>query len=104
MFAQVHSRALNVILSFETHLPFDKCRMWRELRALPLAEQKQALHDPDDARAAGRRRVQALRRPGGRGAEARPPDWDWIYAMTDMRGPHKSMAELARRRTRIRSS
>ena len=33
-----------------------------------------------------------------RGAEARPPEWDWIYALTDMKGPHKSMAELARQK------
>ena len=37
MFAQVHSRALNVLLSFETQLPFDKWEMWRDMRALPLA-------------------------------------------------------------------
>jgi len=30
------------------------------------------------------------------GAEARPPQWDYIYALTDMKGPHKSMADLAR--------
>ena len=33
-----------------------------------------------------------------RGTEARPPEWDCIYAMTDMKGPHKSMAELARQK------
>ena len=32
MFAQVHSRALNVLLSFETQLPFDKWDMWRDMR------------------------------------------------------------------------
>jgi hypothetical protein len=31
-----------------------------------------------------------------RGAEARPPQWDAIFALSDMKGPHKSMAELAR--------
>ena len=38
MFAQVHSRSLNVLLSFETQLPFDKWEMWRDMRKLPLAE------------------------------------------------------------------
>ena len=33
MFAQVHSRALSVLLSFETRLPFDRLPEWRELRA-----------------------------------------------------------------------
>ena len=46
MFAQVHSRSLNVLLSFETRMPFDKRPVWRELRARPLAEQKAALADP----------------------------------------------------------
>src|SRR4249919_3126156 len=35
MFAQVHSRALTVVLSFKTQLPFDRLPVWRELRALP---------------------------------------------------------------------
>src|SRR5262249_12173454 len=46
MFAQVHSRALSVVLSFETRLPFDRLPEWRELRQRPLAEQLIALRDP----------------------------------------------------------
>src|SRR6185369_14204194 len=38
MFAQVHSRALTVVLSFKTNLPFDRLPVWKELRALPLEE------------------------------------------------------------------
>ncbi|HEV3490716.1 MAG TPA: amidohydrolase family protein [Reyranella sp.] len=98
MFAQVHSRALNVLLSFETQLPFDKWEMWRDMRKLPLAEQKKWLLDADKRR----RLVEIASRPYEgplvRGAEARPPEWDWIFALTDMKGPHKSMAELARQR------
>jgi len=45
-FVQVHSRALNVLLSFETHTPFDKWEGWREVRALPLEAQKRAFRDP----------------------------------------------------------
>ena len=98
MFAQVHSRALNVLLSFETHLPFDTWDMWRDMRKLPLAEQKQWLLDADKRR----RLVEIASRPYEgplvRGAEARPPEWDWMFALTDMKGPHRSMAELARQR------
>ena len=98
MFAQVHSRALNVLLSFETHTPFDKWEVWRDMRKLPLAEQKQWLLDADKRR----RLVEVASRPYNgpvvRGTEARPPEWDFIYAMTDMRGPYKSMAELARQK------
>jgi N-acyl-D-aspartate/D-glutamate deacylase len=96
MFAQVHSRALNVILSFETHLPFDRWELWKELRAKPLTEQKKALQDPELRRRLVEIASKPYEGPEVRGAEARPPDWDWIFAMTDMRGPHKSMAELAR--------
>jgi N-acyl-D-aspartate/D-glutamate deacylase len=98
MFAQVHSRALNVLLSFETQLPFDKWEYWREIRALPLADQKKALLDPEKRR----RLVEIASRPYEgplvRGTEARPPEWDWIYAMDKIEGPHKSMADLARQK------
>jgi N-acyl-D-aspartate/D-glutamate deacylase len=45
MFIQVHSRALNLVLSFETQMPFDKLPVWREIRKLSLAEQEAALRD-----------------------------------------------------------
>jgi N-acyl-D-amino-acid deacylase len=97
MFAQVHSRSLNVLLSFETQLPFDKWEMWRDMRNLPLAEKKQWLLDPEKRK----KLVEIASRPYEgpahvAGAEARPPQWDHIYALTDMKGPHKSMADLAR--------
>src|SRR5262249_55209103 len=47
MFAQVHSRALSVLLSFETRLPFDRLPEWRELRQRSLDEQHRALRDPE---------------------------------------------------------
>jgi N-acyl-D-amino-acid deacylase len=98
MFAQVHSRALNVLISFETHTPFDKWEVWRDVRSLPLAGQKAALRDPDtraklvavaSAPHLGRRAI---------GAEARPPEWDYVFLMDKIQGPHRSMAELARER------
>lgn len=98
MFAQVHSRALNVLLSFETHLPFDKWEAWRELRARPLAEQAKMLRDPEVRRRLVEVATRPYEGPVVRGTEPRPPEWDWVFALTDMRGPHKSMAELARQR------
>ena len=98
MFAQVHSRALNVLLSFETQLPFDKWEMWRDMRKLPLSEQKQWLLDADKRRRLVEIASKPYEGPIVRGAEARPPEWDWIYALTDMRGPYKSMADLARQK------
>ena len=42
MFAQVHARAFNVMVSFKTQLPFDGLPSWRELRAQPLDAQAAA--------------------------------------------------------------
>lgn len=98
MFAQVHSRALNVLLSFETHLPFDKWEVWREMRAKPLAEQKKALLDPEMRRRLVEIASKPYEGPVVRGTEPRPPEWDWVFALESMQGPHRSMAELARQR------
>src|SRR5262247_1073266 len=97
MFAQVHSRALTVVLSFKTNLPFDRLPVWRELRALPLDQQKARLHDPE----LRRRLVEAAKERDDRrpiGAEARLGSYEWIFAMDTPEGPHRSVAEIARER------
>ncbi len=96
MFAQVHSRALNVLLSFKTATPFDKWDEWQDLRALPIAEQLAAFRQPEIKA----RLIAIASKPyeGPRivGTEARPPNWEWIFPMTDMKGPYTSIAETAR--------
>ena len=97
MFAQVHSRALALVLSFETRLPFDQLPEWREVRRRPLHEQRALLRDAD----LRRRLVKAAAEAEyGRavGAEARKPDYDWTMLMEDPCGPHRSIAEIARER------
>lgn len=98
MFAQTHSRALNVLLSFKAHTPFDKWDVWKDVRALPLAEQKAKLADP--ALRAKLVEVASREYKGPRivGAEARPPDWNWVYPMAEIRYDVPSMAELAARK------
>jgi len=98
MFAQVHSRALAVVLSFKTNLPFDRLPVWRELRALPIEEQKRRLGDPE----LRRRLVEAARERDERhpiGAEARSADYEWIFLMDSVEGPYRSIAEIARERS-----
>ncbi len=97
MFAQVHSRWLSAILSFKTQLPFDRLPVWKDLRALPLAEQKQRLRDPE----LRRRLIEAASERDNRkalGTEARPPIYEWIFVMDTVEGPHRSVAEIAKQR------
>jgi len=98
LFVQVHSRALNVLLSFETNTPFDNWDDWREVRALPLAAQKEALRDPETRRRLIASANRPYTGPTVRGTEARPPEWDWLYIMDTVLGPHRSVAEVARER------
>jgi N-acyl-D-aspartate/D-glutamate deacylase len=97
MFAQVHSRALSVLFSFETRLPFDRVPEWRERRRRPLAEQRVLLRDAE----VRRRLVKAAAEAEygrGVGAEARKPDYDWLMVMDDPCGPHRSLTEIGRER------
>jgi N-acyl-D-amino-acid deacylase len=97
MFAQVHSRALSALLSFKTQLPFDRLPVWKDLRALPLDEQRRRLRDPG----VRRRLVEASGARDGRrpvGTEARPADYDWLLVFDTVEGPHRTVAEVARER------
>src|SRR5262245_3752102 len=97
MFAQVHSRSLSALLSWKTQMPFDRLPVWREIRALPLAEQKAKLVDPA-------LRAKLIEAAGGRsdrravGTEARDADYDWTLVFDTVYGPHRSVAEVARER------
>ena len=95
MFIQVHSRSLNILLSFETMMPFDRIPAWKEIRKLPLAEQEAALRNPETRRKlveAARERGQADR---GVGAEARSANFKWIFPLLRPTPPHRSIAEIA---------
>src|SRR5215831_3208899 len=97
MFGQVHSRSLSALLSFRTQLPFDRLPVWKELRALPLAEQRTRLRQPD----VRRRLVEASTQRDNRqavGTEARPADYDWLLVFDSVEGPHRTVAEVARER------
>jgi N-acyl-D-aspartate/D-glutamate deacylase len=97
MFAQVHSRALSLVLSFKTQMPFDRLPVWKELRALPLGEQQARLRDPE----LRRKLVEASRERDTRkalGTEARQAAYEWIYVLDSVDPPHRSVAEIARER------
>lgn len=95
MFIQVHSRSLNILLSFETMMPFDRIPAWKEIRKLPLAEQEAALRNPETRRKlveAAHERGQDDRRVG---AEARSANYKWIFPLLRPTPPHRSIAEIA---------
>jgi N-acyl-D-aspartate/D-glutamate deacylase len=97
MFAQVHSRALNVVLSFKTQLPFDGLPAWKELRGLTLSEQAGRLRDPETRRrlVAGAHDIPERR---ALGTEARPFPYEWIYLFDTVEGPHPTVADIAHER------
>jgi N-acyl-D-amino-acid deacylase len=97
MFAQVHSRSLSALLSFKTQTPFDHLPVWKELRALPLAEQPRQLRDPEMRR----RLIAASGESDGRrplGTEAARADYDRLLVFDTVEGPHRTVAEVARER------
>ena len=98
MAIQAHSRALNVLLSFEGNTPFDKWDVWKDIRSLPLPEQKAKLRDPSIKRALVDVAKAPYKGPRIVGAEARPPDWDWVYLMDTMSNDPKRMSDVARER------
>ena len=95
MFAQVHSRSLSALLSFKTQTPFDHLPVWKDVRALPLAEQRRQLRDPDMRR----RLIAASGESDGRrplGTEAKLADYDRLLVFDTVEGPHRTVAEVAR--------
>ncbi len=96
MFVQAHSRALSVLLSFETVTPFDKLPVWRDIRKLALKEQEAKLRDPEIRRqlvAAYHDTPRESRRMVG--PEARPANPKWLWVMENPNPPHRSIAEIA---------
>jgi len=97
MFGQVHSRSLSALLSFRTQLPFDQLPVWKDVRALPLAEQRRRLRDPEWRQ----RLVAASQSPDNRrrvGTEARSAEYDWLFVFDTVMGPHRTVAQIARER------
>ena len=106
VWGQATTRSINAIFSLKSYLPFDLLPAWKEVRALPLPEQKRRLADTEL-----RRRLvaeEAMMQPkgtemqGGGAAttDPRKPDYANLYPMLDVDWDDPSVAELARRQGR----
>jgi N-acyl-D-aspartate/D-glutamate deacylase len=98
MFAQVHTRDIGVLLSFETSLPFDSWPEWSEFRRQPLEQQLAGLRH-----SATRSRLEEIASrpyegPQAYGAAGRPPDFEWMFMVDSLARRKPSIAELARQR------
>ncbi|MGW0661596.1 N-acyl-D-amino-acid deacylase family protein [Streptodolium elevatio] len=92
-----HSRGINTVTSFRTKTAFDKLPLWREIRTLPLEEQRKAYEDPDT-----RAKLVDIadNGPYGRaiGAEARRPDFERMRVYDRPMPPLRTVADVARER------
>ena len=96
MFVQMLAKIAGVVLSFETHLPYDRMPVWRQFRKMPLAEQEAALRNPEMRR---KLVAAAHQEPGEEsravGAEPRVMSYRHTYLMDRTLPPFRSIAQLA---------
>ena len=104
MFGQGTTKSINAIFSLKSYLPFDVLPGWREVRALPLAEQKRRLADPAvrrelvAAEAKMKPRDNVVQGGGAATTDPRKPDYANLFAMKDVDWDDPTVAELAQAR------
>ena len=104
MFGQGTTKSINAIFSLKSYLPFDVLPGWRELRALPMAEQKRRLADPAvrrelvAAEAKMKPRDNVVQGGGAATTDPRKPDYANLFAMKDVDWDDPTVAELAQAR------
>jgi N-acyl-D-aspartate/D-glutamate deacylase len=104
VWGQATTRSINAVFSLKSYLPFDVLSAWKEIRALPLDEQKRRLADPkvrqrliaDEARM--KPKGAELQGGGAATTDPRKPDYDNLFPMFDVDWDDPSVGELSRRR------
>ncbi len=97
MMIQVDSRSMNIMLSFETQMPYDSLPMWCDIRQLSLAEQEAALREPEIRRKLVEIAHQQDDDGGvGVGLSARTANYDYLFVLDQPIPPHRTIADLAR--------
>jgi N-acyl-D-aspartate/D-glutamate deacylase len=103
MYGQATTRSINAVFSLKSYLPFDVLPAWKEIRALPLAEQKARLRDPEvrarlvAAEAVMKPRERTLQGGGAATTDPRKPDYDNLFPMLTVNWDDPSIGELSRR-------
>ncbi len=97
VFGLSHCRGIGTMSSFRTQLPFDRLPGWRELRALPLDEQRRRLADPDLVSRLAQIAITGPY-PNAYGGEARPPDFARMQVLERPVPPNPTVAEAAEAR------
>ena len=104
MFGQGTTRSINAIFSLKSYLPFDMLPAWRNVRDLPMEEQKRRLADPDVRRelvAAEERmkpRDNVFQGGGAATTDPRRPDYSNLYALKGVDWDDPTVEQLARAR------
>ncbi|MCH9670386.1 MAG: amidohydrolase family protein [Gammaproteobacteria bacterium] len=104
MYGQTTTRSINALFSFESYMPFDQLPSWKALRALPLAEQKARLSDPELRKrlvadeAAMRPRDNVFQGGGAATTDPRRPDYGNLYALKGVDWDDPTVEELAKAR------
>jgi N-acyl-D-aspartate/D-glutamate deacylase len=104
MWGQATTRSINAIFSLKSYLPFDVLPTWKQVRALPLEEQKRRLADPAIRRqlvaeeARMKPRDDVFQGGGAATTDPRRPDYDNLYAMRGVDWDDPTIAQLAAQR------
>src|SRR5262249_21681449 len=97
MWGVTHPRGIGAFSSFRSQLPFDRLPEWRELRALPVEEQRRRLRGPDVVA-----RLVKIADEGpyveAFGGEARPPEFDRMQVFSSPLPPHPTVGDVAAER------
>jgi N-acyl-D-aspartate/D-glutamate deacylase len=97
MWGVTHPRGIGAFSSFRSQLPFDRLPEWRELRTLPVEEQRRRLEDADVVA-----RLVKIADQGpyaeAFGGESRPPEFDRMQVFSSPLPPHPTVADVAAER------
>jgi len=106
MWGQTTTKSINAIFSLKSYLPFDVLPHWKQVRAMPLDQQKRELRDPalraklvaDEAGMKPRDNV--FQGGGAATTDPRKPDYANLFAMMDVKWEDPTIAQLSARESK----